>query len=94
MRKVKGNDKKGKNNCPRKEQSFTANPPFANMIPCVNAFIMLASTNIYIYIISVFSTNYLNVRTLNTKDPNIRCEGCLRLIFHKYERGIYPDILP
>ncbi len=49
MRKVKGNDKKGKNNCPRKEQSFTANPPFANMIPCVNAFIMLASTNIYIY---------------------------------------------
>ncbi len=82
MRKVKGNDNKGKKNCPRKEQLFTASPPFANMIPCVNAFIVLVSTNKYIIIIiSVFSNDYLDVRTLSTTGPNIRCEGCLRLIF-------------
>ncbi len=50
MTKMKGNDKKGKKNCLRKEQSLLASQPFANMIPCVNAFIVLATTYLYIYI--------------------------------------------
>jgi hypothetical protein len=41
----------------RNGKLFTVSPPFANMIACVNAFIVLASIYIYIYIYIYTSGN-------------------------------------